>query len=280
MSIVVNNNNASLVAQRNLTTNINALKKSFERLSSGTRINSASDDAAGLSISETLRGQIRGNDQAIKNTQDGINMLQIAEGSLAVIGENLQRIRELCVQAANATYATLERQAIIDEINQRTEDITRLSKASNFNKIQLLDGTATSLKLQIGPGTVTSTNVLDIKPALPDAQASTLGIVLSATGDTWTPDNIRSYLDNVDNALKSVVSKRSTIGAYQTRLESALDNLTVMNENIRASESRIRDVDIAKETAEMTKNQILQQASTSVLKQANQLPAMALSLLG
>lgn len=288
MSIVVNTNVASLIAQRNLQSNTSSLSKSIERLSSGYRINKASDDAAGLSISENLRGQIRGNAQAINNIQDGINMLQIAEGGLSVINENIQRIRELGVQAANDTNGSVERDAILSEINARIADIDRIAKSSKFNNISLLDGTSSAV-LQIGAGSDLSTNTISIENSvLASATASVLGyslasspngLVLSVTGSTWTGDSIRSYLDVLDRALADVTTRRSNIGAYQNRLQSALDNLTVANENLHAADSRIRDLDIAKETSNMTKYQVLQQASASVLSQANNLPSVALKLL-
>ncbi len=284
MSIVVNNNVASLIAQRNLNSNTDNLVKSIERLSSGYRINKAADDAAGLSISENLRSQIRGNAKAINNIQDGLNMVSIAEGGLSVIGENLQRIRELSVQAANETNASTERSAILSEIHARIEDIDRISKSAQFNKLSLLDGSLTSIKLQVGADSVESINVIDIGDVLSSASdSSTIGIYLdpaSITGSTWTTDNIRSYIDMIDAGLNIINSRRSDLGAYQNRLESALENLTIMNENLKASESRIRDLDIAEESANMTKQQILQQASASVLTQANRMPQIALALLG
>lgn len=281
MAIVVNNNVASLIAQRNLGKNTSGLTKSIERLSSGYRINKASDDAAGLSISESLRGQIRGNKQAISNTQDGINLLQIAESSLGIINENIQRIRELCVQAANDTNGSIERQAILDEINARLSDIDRIAKSSRFNNMYLLDGTATSIgaRLQVGANTGLTTNTISISGVLASSTLAALDLGITITGTDWNAAKIRSYINKIDSALGTVLDRRSGIGALQNRLESALDNLTVMNQNIQASESRIRDLDIAQETASMTKFQILQQASASVLTQANGLPRLALSLL-
>jgi len=279
MSIVVNNNIASLIAQRNLNNSTQNLIKSIERLSSGYRINRASDDAAGLSISENLRAQIRGNAKAMNNIQDGINMLSIAEGGLAVIGENMQRIRELCIQAANETNATSEKNAILSEINARLSDINRISGSAQFNNLSLLDGTLSSAKLQIGAGSA-SINVIDISAVLSESvDSSTIGVSLSVTGATWSGDNIRSYLDSIDTALNTISEKRSNLGAFQNRLESALENLTVMNENLQSAESRIRDLDVAAESANMTKYQILQQASASVLSQANRIQQIALPLI-
>ncbi len=287
MSIVVNNNIASLIAQRNLSTNSSNLVKSIERLSSGFRINRAADDAAGLSISENLRGQIRGNKQAINNIQDGISMLQIAESSLGVINENIQRIRELSVQAANDTNSSVERKAILCEIGARLEDINRIAKATKFNNISLLNNLPTdpAIVLQIGASAETSTNTITIgNGVLTQATSTSIGINLTTgvlDGTTfWDSTSIRSYLTTLDTALSDVTSRRSNLGAYQNRLESALSNLTITNENIQNAESRVRDLDIAQETANMTKYQILQQASASVLSQANSLPQVALRLLG
>jgi flagellin len=280
MSIIVNNNVASLIAQRNLNSNTSNLVQSIERLSSGFRINKAADDAAGLSISENLRAQIRGNAKAMGNIQDGINMLTIAEGGLAVIGDNIQRIRELCVQAANETNATAERAAILSEIKARLADIDRIARAAQFNNLSLLDGTLSSAKLQIGAGS-SSVNVIDISSVMSNpTTVSALGMDLNVVASTWTSDNIRSYLSALDGALRTLNTRRSDLGAYQNRLESALENLTVMNENLRASESRIRDLDVANESATLTKYQILQQASASVLSQANNIPQIALALIG
>jgi len=279
MSIVVANNIASLIAQRNLGSNTKNLISSIEKLSSGYRINRAADDAAGLSISENLRGQIRGNKQSINNVQDGINLLQIAESGLTVINENLQRIRELTIQAANDTNGSVERAAILSEVTQRLADVDRIAKSTKFNNTSLLDGTATSTLLQTGANSLASTNTIDIATVLTSSKASFLGVTITVTGATWSSTRIRSYLGQLDLALSSITTKRSTIGALQNRLESTLENLNVMNENLQASESRIRDVDIAMETAKFTKNQILQQASAIVLSQANQIPSLALSLM-
>lgn len=285
MAIVVNNNIASLMAQRNLRSNTSALTDSFEKLSSGYRINKASDDAAGLSISENLRSQIRGNSQASNNIQDGINMLQVAEGAFVTVTEDVQRVRELCVQAANETNGPNEREAILSEIKQRLEDINRTAKVTQFNGINLLTGNSGVTRLQVGSGVGVSTNAIDISKALTNllTSATALNIdldpVTTASGVAWTADHVRSYIAVLDVALKTVVDSRSILGAYQNRLQSTLSNLSIMNENLQASDSRIRDVDIAKETSNMTKNQILQQASASILSQANAIPQLALSLL-
>jgi len=279
MALYINSNTSSMIAQRYMTKNTNNLATSLERLSSGSKINHAGDDAAGLALSESLRSQVRGTQQSIDNIQDGINMLQIAEGGLEIIGDSLQRIRELTVQSANATYATAERQSMLNEIHERLKEISRISKTATYNKIALLDANATSIILQIGADS-SATSTLDIRDAFGVINATTLGVTLDGvTGANWTPEQMRDYMDTLDQAISDVVSARSMIGAYQNRVECALDNLTIMEENLTASESRIRDTDIAEETSNLARYQILQQASASVLSQANQLTAVALSIL-
>lgn len=283
MPLVINTNVASINAQRFLSQNTSALNKNLERLSSGYRINRAADDAAGLQISETLRAQIRGVSQAINNAEDGFNMLSIAEGTLSVVQENLQRIRELTVQAANDTNGTAQRLAIKQEIDARLDDITRMTRATLFNGVSLLAGNFVSFRLQVGANEVQSLDTIDVSIALGSATAATLAGVSNASFvsslSVTTNHNARAFLVMVDRALDAVGSRRATIGSLQNRLESAISNLNISRENFSAAESRIRNVDVAKESAEMTRNQILQQASVSILSQANQMPALALSLL-
>jgi len=285
MGLIINTNLPSITAQRNLSNNSAKVNKSLERLSSGLRINRAADDAAGLSISETLRTQIRGNKQAISNAQDGINILQVAEGGLNVIGENLQRIRELTVQAANDTNATNERTAIAREVNERVADITRIANTLKFNTVKLLDGTASQFTLQIGANSNSAENALNIGGVLKTATASALSIsatfiTVSAGGYFESGAECRTFLATLDTAIQNLQGKRSLIGAYQNRLDSTVTSLTITMENIMATESKIRDLDIASESAELTKNQIMQQAALGVLAQANQAPSLALQLLG
>jgi flagellin len=249
----------------------------LERLSSGYRINKAADDAAGLTISEGLTSQINGASTASDNAQQGINLLQTAEGDLSVIQENLQRIRDLTVQAANGTYGTAERESIKEEIQARVEENDRIASVSKFNKINLLDGTSTGLTLQIGV-IGGSSNTLKIGGALTSAVSSKLGLkeILNQFGSAV---DASSYIDNIDDAISSVSTQRASIGALQNRLDSTISSLHVKSENLEASNSNIKDVDIAKEAANLTKNQILQQASASLLSQANQAPSIALSLI-
>lgn len=286
MGIVVNTNTSSLIMQRNLVHATQGINGSLERLSTGQRINRAADDAAGLTISEALRSKVRGTDIAKANAQTGINLLQTAEGDLSVIMDNLQRVRDLSVQASNGTLGTAERDAIKAEVEQRANEVTRLAKSSCFNKINLLDGSKESLSLQIGSEGATSSaslNSITIGSPLASATATSLGINGSdanfLTNAFSSSTKAASFLSKVDSAITTVTTRRTKIGAFQNRLESAINSLSIRQENLQASESRIRDVDIAKEAATLTKNQILQQASSSLLAQANQAPAIALSLI-
>jgi len=288
MSIVVNTNVNSILVQRSLSTSTGAIGNSLQRLSTGFRINKAADDAAGLTISESLKAQARGSLVASQNAQTGINLLQTAEGDLGIIQDNLQRIRDLAVQAANDTNGSSERTAIQSEVKQRLSEIDRLAKGSKFNSIKLLDGSSTALKLQIGVNSEASTNAIDVtETSNPLASASTsaggLDIELDdmdgSNGTFDTADNAAAYIDTIDAAISTVSSRRSTIGSIQNRLDSAIQSLSIKYENMAASESRIRDVDVSKEAASLTKNQILQQASATLLAQANSSPQIALTLI-
>jgi flagellin len=286
MGITINTNVQSLSAQRVLGGNTKALGKSLEKLSSGYRINRASDDAAGLQISEGLRSQIRGSDQANANVQDGINVLNTADGSLETITNNLQRIRELAVQGGNDTLSTDQRSAIDKEVQQLAKDVTRIASASQFNKKGLLDNSTTSLKIQVGANVTSSTNTIDLATAgtnpFADSRATALGLLGASDAVKLSVKTNASALKSisiVDAAIQTVQNRRSSIGALTNRLEGASTNLQIASENFSASESRIRNADIAKESANLTKNQVLQQASAQVLGQANQGSQLALSLL-
>ena len=283
MALVVNTNIAAMTATRGLNTNTKKTLESMERLSTGLRINHVKDDVAGLQISEILRTQIRGLDMSLRNTQDGASLLQVAEGSYETITENVQRIRELTVQGANDTYATSERTAIAKEIAQRMLDITQIANTSRFNGVQLLDGTQSSFIIQIGCNGTTN-DTFQLSAALQVATAESLGLTLAsitvaAGGVFESGGNARAYLATIDAALNTMFERRSTIGAFQNRMDSIISNIEITKENLSASESRIRDLDIASETAKLTKNQILQQASVSILAQAMQAPQLALKLL-
>ncbi len=281
MPLVVNTNVTSLNAQRYLANNTNALSKTMEKLSSGYRINRAADDAAGLTLSENLRAQIRGSQKALANVQDGINVLNIADGAMAQITENLQRMRELAVQAANDTYDTAQRTAMQSEYDQLALDITRISDATEFNGVSLLNGTApaTALTLQIGPNNTAGVDTLNVGGlgVFADIDATTLGV---GAGNLSTNANANTAIGNLDTAIGTVNTRRGLVGAVTNRLEGAANNLMIGIENLSSSESRIRNVDVAAESATLVRNQILQQASAAMLAQANQSPGLALQLIG
>ena len=276
MGLVINTNMQSLVAQRSLSHNTNSLNTSMQRLSTGYRINRAADDAAGLSISETLRSQFRGAEVAKNNAADAINLLQTAEGDLSVMHENLQRIRELTVRAANDTNSSAERTAIQGEIQDRMDEIQRLSDGSQFNGIKLLDGSAGTLTFQIGANS-SSENQIQAN-VFGDADGTALGITMDID-ELSTAAKAATFLNHVDSAIANVSDRRSNIGSLQNRLDSTIESLTIASENLQSAESRIRDVDVAGESADMVKSQILQQATISILAQANQAPGLAMSLI-
>lgn len=292
MSVIVNTNVASLIAQSNLSQNTTSLEKAMQQLSSGLRINTASDDAAGLSISESIKTQINGNAKALSNIQDGKNLLAVAEGGQVTVTNHIQRIRELCVQAANETYKGSDKDNMLAEIKQRLTDINNIATSTTFNGVQLLDGTKTSLYLQTGANSNQAVNAIDIAPALSDVHISVLGgpaapggqagimIDPATTGSTWTTAAIRTYMDKLDVAITQLTTNRALLGAYGNRLDATSSNLSTMNNNLQQTKSRILDTDVASASSDMVKFQILQQTSASILTQANQLPSIALKLLG
>jgi flagellin len=267
MSLRIQNNIAAFDAERNLNATSTRLQQSMARLSSGYRINTAADDAAGLAISEKLRAQIGGLAQANSNAQDGISLVQTAEGSLNEVHAMLQRVRDLAVQYKNGTLSTDDRTAIQSEVNQLGSEIERIGQSSAFNGISLLATTGT-ITFQVGANDGDSIAVSTI--SLGSAVASSV-FSLSVTGS--------SDISQIDDAINAVSAQRADFGAVQNRLEHTINNLSTYQENLTASESQIRDVDMASEMVEFTKDQILQQAGTSMLSQANQLPNSVLSLL-
>jgi flagellin len=283
MGIQISTNVQSLNAQRLLGNNTKQLAKSLEKLASGYRINRGGDDAAGLLIADSLRAQIRGSEMAQGNVQDGINVLNIADGALGSITEGLQRIRELAVQGANDTLGTDQRSAIAKEMRQMVLDVGRIAGATEFNGKKLFSS-VTNYNIQLGAGAASSTNTLNIggvSSALGLLTRTSLGI-MSGVNVAFRVTTSRSALraiSKLDVALERVGNRRASIGAMVNRLETTSQNLAISIENFSASEARIRNVDVAKESANMTKNQILQQAAATVLGQANQAPNLALNLL-
>ena len=272
MGLRVNTNVASLGAQRNLSQITNRLQGNYARLASGLRIATAADDAAGLGISENMRAEIRSYGVAGRNAQDGLSLSQTAEGALGEVSNILSRMRELAMQSANGTLSTDDRSTLNSEFGALVSEIDRLSTDVEFNGISLLDGSASSVSIQVGLDSGQS-----IAVNLVDASSSTLGIG-SAAGDSAT--NAQTALAALDSAIATVNTSRGTLGADQNRISSALRSIQSVRENMSAAESRIRDVDVAFETADLTRNSILQQAATSILSQANTQPQLALSLLG
>ncbi|MDD3594562.1 MAG: flagellin [Candidatus Gastranaerophilales bacterium] len=282
MALVINTNVTSNMVQRNLNNANAGVNQSIERLSTGFKINKASDDAAGLSIAEGFKAQVSGSQIAKSNTEHGINLLQTAEGDMSVIQENLQRVRDLTVQAANGTYSTSERTMLLSEVKARFQEITRLANVSSFSEIPLLSNNGTNLTLQIGANTGAD-NRLAIGDALIKMTATALSAQFSGANlDTnfKTSVSASDFITTIDEAISKVTDARAKIGAYQNRLESALESLDIKYENLSSSLSQIRDADVAKESATLTKEQILQQASASLLSQANQNPSIALQLIG
>ncbi len=277
MGLRVNTNIASLNSQRHLRLTRHGLDKSLERLSSGSRINRAGDDAAGLAISENLRAQIRGLMQAERNAQDGVSLVQVAEGSLQEISNILIRLRELAVQAASDTVGPTERKFLNNEYEALMSEVDRISNSTEFNKINLLNGTGSVFDIQVG--TRNSPNIDRITffdSSSADVTSVALGVNLSSVADKSSAQN---SLSAIDGAIVSVSAIRADFGAMQNRLQSIINNLAISVENMSAANSRIRDTDIAEETAELTKHQILMQAGTAVLSQANQSIQNALTLL-
>jgi len=277
MALVINTNISSLTAQRNLSINSDKLATSVQRLSSGLRINSAKDDAAGLAISEKLRSQIRSISVAIRNSQDGISIAQTSEGGLAEIGNILGRMRELSEQAANGTLGQTERNSLDAEYQQLKTEIDRISNATEFNGVKLLDGSqsANGVTLQVGFQNVAANDRITFFNGIGATNVATLSLM----ADISTVGSAQSSLDMVTSAIATVASNRGTLGAIMSRLESTIANLRVSQENLNAADSAIRDADFAYETSLFTRNQIMIQAATAMVAQANVLPQAALQLL-
>lgn len=268
----INTNIGALNAWKNLLITDNLMAKSLEKLSSGYRINRAADDAAGLAISEKMKAQIAGLRQAVRNAQDGISLIQTAEGALSETHAILQRMRELAVQASSSTMTTEDRDAIQEEINSLIEEIDRIATTTEFNGMTLLDGSLTAIDILIGAnsGQTISFSI----NAMTSASLTVNQISVSTVADAM------SAIDDIDNAINEVSKARAKLGAQQNRLEHTINNLNTAAENLAAAESRIRDVDMALEIANFTRHQILLQAGTAMLAQANVRPQSVLKLLG
>jgi len=282
----INTNVQSLNAQRNLNTSQTSLATSMQRLSSGLRVNSAKDDAAGMAIAERMTAQVRGMNTAVRNANDGISMAQTAEGSLGKVSDSLQRMRELSVQAANATVTESDKESLDKEFGELAKEIQRVLGATSFNGKKVLAGDAGSQTFQVGANTGTDDRIdIVTKNLTTDASITVVagtdntGAGRSSIGSGVDSATIRGVIDNIDQALDLVNGERATLGASQNRFDSVVSNLAVSIENQSAAKGRIMDADFASETANMSRAQILQQAGTAMVAQANQLPQQVLSLL-
>lgn len=276
MGLRINTNVASINAQRNLRLTKLAMDKSLEKLSSGQRINRAGDDAAGLAISENLKAQIRGLKQAKRNAADGVSLVQIAEGALSEVSNILVRLRELSVQAASDTIGPTERKFLNVEFEQLTSEVDRIASSTEFNRVPLLNGTGAVFDIQIGTRNDPISDRLTFDASSADVNVAALGLNLASVADKISAQN---SLSAIDQAIISVSGIRADFGALQNRLQSTINNIDISIENLSAANSRVRDTDVASETAELTRNNILVQAGTSVLAQANQSTTSALTLI-
>lgn len=275
MALVINHNLSSLTAQRNLSNTGRSLGKAFERVSSGLRVNSAADDAAGLGVAENLEAASRSARVAMRNTNDGISVVQTAEGATSEVGNILKRMRELAVQSSSETLESTERGYIQDEYSALASEVDRISQVTEFNGLKLTNNSNTSLSIQVGVNNTTNDR---ISISMGDLRSSTLGVDTSSMSLN-SAASAQSAITTLDTALDSVNGYRSSYGAVQNRLTDSLVNLEVYSENLVAAESRIRDADFAHETAEMAKLQIMQQAGLSVLSQTGAAQQGVLSLI-
>ncbi|HAR41118.1 MAG TPA: flagellin FliC [Bdellovibrionales bacterium] len=277
MGLRIATNVQSLAAQRNLGITNGAQKASLEKMASGARITRAADDAAGLAISDRMRSQVRSIRQDVRNANDGISMIQTAEGGMNEIGNILVRFRELSIQAASDTISDTERGFIDKEVQQLHSEVDRISKSTEFNGHKLLNGEGENLEIQVGVGNDIALDRFQYDPSKTNVTTEHLGIGTMSVKDKVSAQN---NLTAIDTAISTLSANRAEMGALQNRLQATVANLNIYDENLSAARSRIYDVDMASETAELTKQNILSQAGTSVLSQANQNNTLALKLIG
>ncbi len=286
MSAIINTNIVSLNAQRNASTSQTALSTSMQRLSSGLRVNSAKDDAAGLAIAERMNAQVRGMNVAIRNSNDGISLTQTAEGALAQVGDALQRMRELAVQASNATNSNSDKNSLDKEFGELAKEIQRVMAGTTFNGKHILGTDAGAQTFQVGANTstddsisITTTNMTSSAAITTVAGTNNAGSGRAVIDSTATATTIATVIQNIDTALDTINTERATMGASQNRFTAVISNLQVSVEAQTAARSRIMDADFASETANLSRAQILQQAGNAMIAQANQLPQQVLTLL-
>ncbi|UXH79797.1 flagellin [Roseateles amylovorans] len=278
MAQVINTNLLSLNAQRNTSTSQSSLAVSMQRLSSGLRVNSAKDDAAGLSIADRMQAQTRGMNVAQRNANDGISLSQTAEGALSKVGDSLQRMRELAVQARNATNTTSDLDSIGQEYAQLGSEIQRVLGGTTFNGRAILAGDAGTQTFQIGANTTTNDSV-DVQTTNMTTDTTVTAVTNGTITNASTTTDLATVIDNIDTAIKTVSTERSKLGASQNRFDAIISNLQISVENQTAARSRIMDADFASETANLSRAQILQQAGNAMIAQANQQPQQVLALL-
>ena len=273
MGLRVNTNIASLNAQRSLAHTTKNLQDNFRRLSTGLRISTAADDAAGLAISERFRAQIRSTQQAERNALDGVSLVQTGEGALNEVSNILIRLRELTIQAATGTVSPQDKATLNQEFRDLINEIDRIARSTTFNGVQLLDGSGTNISFQVGIGTVSGIDTIQL------TTSNTLSTTLGLASLDLTSPQVSTVITAIDSAIDVVSGIRGAFGAAQNRLNATVANLRIQAENQSSAESRVRDVDVAAETAELTRNTILQQAAIAILAQANTQPQAALQLL-
>ena len=285
MPQTINTNIASLNAQRNLSSSQSSLMTSMQRLSSGLRVNSAKDDAAGLAIAERMSAQVRGMNVAVRNANDGISMAQTAEGALGKVGDSLQRMRELALQSRNATNSDTDKDSLDKEFGELAKEVQRVLAGTTFNGKAILGDNAQTLTFQVGANT-TANDTIDIATvnlttsATITTLAGTGGLTRAVIDSTASNTTIDTVIDDIDAALDLVNAERATLGASQNRFEAVISTLQISAENQSAARARIMDADFAAETANLSRAQILQQAGNAMVAQANQMPQQVLSLLG
>jgi flagellin len=276
MGLRINTNIQALAAQRHMGINNENLRNSLEHLASGSRINRAGDDAAGLAISEKLKADVRSLRQANRNANDGISLVQVAEGGMNEVGNMLVRLRELSIQAASDTISDAERSFIDKEVRQLKSEVDRIANTTEYVGMKLLDGSAPFFEVQVG----SHNNPLNDRLVLDTGTLTTSASALGIDGvSVESKANAQMNLEMIDQAIRRVSENRATLGAFQNRIQSTIANLNIYRENLEAANSRIRDTDMAEESGQLMKNSILSQASVAVLSQSNQVPALALKLL-
>ena len=278
MASIINTNLNSLNAQRNTSSSQMSLAVSMQRLSSGLRVNSAKDDAAGLAIAERMQSQVKGMNVAVRNANDGISLAQTAEGALGKVGESLQRMRELAVQARNATNSGNDKDSLDKEFQQLNAEITRVLGGTTFNGTAIIGASAGAQDFQIGANTTTN-DVITVTTTDMTADGSITAVTGSVIDSTTSTSDLGTVIDDIDGAIDRINNERAVYGATQNRFDSVISNLQVSVENQTAARSRIMDADFAAETANLSRAQILQQAGNAMIAQANQLPQQVLSLL-